>query len=261
MTAAAAKPSPMPNRGPAPGAIMVERPIRAGAARPSGITGGCSATSTVVLSFIACYASDLEVARSGRYRASDASTPETDRLKDEFDAAFRFAAKYAGYHASPRQSPGAWVAFREGDTLTGDYTFLMQRLPDRTREVKKAGPDDQRFGALARLLPRDETLQLALDDTFAASLATQTAELRVTYLDRGAGSFDVQTAGRTFHASCADSGRWKTIIWDLSRPLFTKVVSGAHVILRAHEADLILHMVEVTRKSTPSTVRTPLKPD
>lgn len=199
------------------------------------------------VSFIACYANDLEVARSGRYRPGK-TTIDAARFKDEFDAAFRFAAKYAGYHASPQVSPGAWVAFREGDALTGDYTFLMQRQPDRTREVKKAGPDQQRFGAWARLLPRDQTMQFVLDDTYAASLATQSAELRVTYLDCVACSFEIGTAGRTFHAQCSDSGRWKTIAWEFPRPVFTKSDSGAHVSLRANGADLILHMVELTRK-------------
>lgn len=200
------------------------------------------------VSFIACYANDLEVARSGRYRAGKGSATEAAQFKEEFDAAFRFAAKYAGYHASPQVSPGAWVAFREGDTLTGDYTFLMQRQPDHTREVKKMGPDEQRFGAWARLLPRDQNMQLVLDDTFAASLATQTAELRVTYLDRGAGSFDIQAAGRTYHAQCSASGRWKTLAWELSRPVFGKDDSNAHVSLRALGSDLILHMVEVAGK-------------
>jgi hypothetical protein len=200
------------------------------------------------VSFIACYANDLEVARSGRYRAGKDTVVEAALFKDEFNAAFRFAARYAGYHASPQVSPGAWVAFREGDTLTGDYTFLMHRQPDHTREVKKSGPDAQRFGAWARLLPRDQTMQLVLDPAFAASLATQTAELRVTYLDRGTGSFDIQAASQTFHAQCSDSGRWKTITWELSRPVFGKTDSRAHISLRALGADLTLHMVEITRK-------------
>jgi hypothetical protein len=204
------------------------------------------------VSFIACYANDLEVARSGRYRAGKDAAVEAAQFKDEFDAAFRFAARYAGYHASPQISPGAWVAFREGDTLTGDYTFLMHRQPDHTREVKKSGPDDQRFGAWARLLPRDQTMQLVLDDTFAACLATQPAELRVTYLDRGTGSFDIQAAGQTFHAQCSDSGRWKTSAWKLSRQVFGKADSGAHISLRALGADLTLHMVEIIRKETAS---------
>ena len=201
------------------------------------------------VSFIACYGNDLEVALSGRYRGGKATTT-TDAavFKDEFDAAIRFAAKYAGYHASPDSAPGAWVAFREGDTLKGDYTFLMQRLPDHTREVKSVGPDDQRFGAWARLLPCDQTMQLVLDDRFATSLATQAAELRVTYLDHGTGAFEVQAAGQTFHAQCSDSGRWKTVAWELTRPSFPKNDASAHVSQRALGADLTVHMVEVVRK-------------
>jgi hypothetical protein len=200
------------------------------------------------VSFIACYGNDLEVALSGRYRGGKAATTDVAVFKDEFDAAFRFAAKYAGYHATPQDAPGAWVAFREGETLEGDYTFLMQRLPDHTREVKSVGPDDQRFGAWARLLPCDQTMQLVLDDRFAASLATQAAELRVTYLDHGTGAFDVQASGQTFHAQCSDSGRWKTIAWELTRPVFPKTDASVHVSLRALGADLTVHMVEVVRK-------------
>ena len=200
------------------------------------------------VSFVACYGTDLEVALSGRYRGGKAATTDAAVFKDEFDAAFRFAAKYAGYHASPDSAPGAWVAFREGETLEGDYTFLMQRLPDHTREVKSVGPDDQRFGAWARLLPCDQTMQLVLDDRFAASLATQAAELRVTYLDSGTGTFDVQAAGQTFHVQCSDSGRWKTVARELPRPVFPKNDASAHVSLHALGADLIVHMVEVARK-------------
>jgi hypothetical protein len=147
------------------------------------------------VSFIAWYGNDLEVARSGRYRYGKNSTAEAANYKDEFDAAFHFTATYAGYHASPQVAPGAWVAFREGDTLKGDYAFLMHRHLDQSRGVKNAGPDGQRFGAWSRLLPRDQTMELELDDSFAASLATQAAELRVTYLDQGAGEFDVRAAG------------------------------------------------------------------
>ena len=203
------------------------------------------------VSFIACYGTDLEVALNGRYRGgnlSAAEAKEATTFKDEFGAAFQFAAKYAGYQTSPKSAPGAWVAFREGDTLKGDYTFLMQRKPDRTREVKNAGPDDQRFGAWARLLPRDETMRLVLDDAFAASLATQNAELHITHLDQGTGSFDIHAAGQTFHAQSNNSGRWKTIVYELSRPDFGKDDSGAHVRLNARGSDLTLHMVAVARK-------------
>ncbi|MEI7865889.1 MAG: hypothetical protein WCI38_11000 [Chthoniobacterales bacterium] len=121
----------------------------------------------------------------------------------------------------------------------------------QTRGVKNAGPDDQRFGAWSWLLPRDQAMELKLDDSFATSLATQAAELRVTYLDQGDGEFDVRAAGRTFHTQCSDSGRWQTVAWDLSRPAFGRADSDAHPRLDAIGADLNVHMVEVVRKELP----------
>jgi hypothetical protein len=96
-------------------------------------------------------------------------------------------------------------------------------------------------------LPRDQTMQLVLNEAFAASLATQAAELRVTYLDHGNGSFDIQAAGQTYQAQCSDSGSWKTMTWELSRPDFDKAGSGVHLCLRALGGDLTVHMVEVAR--------------
>jgi hypothetical protein len=61
-----------------------------------------------------------------------------------------FADKYAGFHALPEQAPGAWIAFRENDSVanartpsqklklacfTNDYTYLMERLPDNSTGV------------------------------------------------------------------------------------------------------------------------------
>jgi hypothetical protein len=97
-------------------------------------------------------------------------------------------------------------------------------------------------------LPCDQSIQLALDDRFAASFTTQAAELRVTYLDSGTGAFGVQAAGQTFHVQYSDSGRWRTVVWELPRPVFPKNNASAHVSLRALGADLIVHMVEVVRK-------------
>ena len=201
------------------------------------------------VSFIACYANDLAVAHSGRYPNGNVPAAEAVRFKEEFDAAFRFAAKYAGYHASPEVSPGAWVALRQGSALEGDYTFLMNRLPDHSREAKKAGPDDQRFGAWARLLPGTETMRFVLDQTFAASLNAQTTELRVTYLDQGTGAFEVKAGDQKFTTHCTNTGRWKTTLWNMPPALYKQDDSGAQVSLQALDADLILHMLEVVRNT------------
>ena len=155
--------------------------------------------------------------------------------KPEYRAAFEFAARYAGYHASPSVSPGAWVALREGGPkLKGDYTFLMQRLPGaQMKAEQKIGPDDQRFGAWALTLPKGAQVTFALDPGFARSLTGKRAKVRVTYLDQSDGTF---TLGAV-QCKLTNSGRWKTAELDIA--------PGNIVIQSA--TDLTLHMIEVAR--------------
>jgi hypothetical protein len=153
----------------------------------------------------------------------------------EYGAAFEFAARYAGYHASPSVSPGAWVALREGDLLLkGDYTFLMRRLPGaEMKPEKKIGPDKQRFGAWALTLPKGSTVKFALDPVFARSL--RKATVRVTYLDRGEGTFTILG-----HATrLTGTAIWKSTEFSLAQP-------PAEFGLTA-DTDVTLHMVEVAR--------------
>jgi hypothetical protein len=174
-------------------------------------------------SMIGVYGADLENAGQPEYRA-----------------AFDFAVRYAGYHDSPSVSPGAWVALREGDLrLKGDYTFLMRRLPGaEMKPERKIGPDDQRFGAWAYTLAKGAQVRFELDADFARSLAGKKAILRVTYLDRGAGTFAVHAAGRRFTGALSGSGRWKTAEFATSVPGQIAIDAGA---------DLTLHMIEVSR--------------
>jgi hypothetical protein len=171
------------------------------------------------VSFIALYGADLERAR-----------------EPEFRAAFDFAARYAGYHASPSRSPGAWVALREGNNLKGDYTFLMQRdsLPPM-RPLKLAGPSDQRYGAWARVLSAGATARFTLEPAFARSLAGGRPVVRVVYLDSGNDVFTV--AGTKVIRT--NTERWQSA----EVPL----IKTAEPITVTTTSELILHMVEVRR--------------
>jgi hypothetical protein len=180
-------------------------------------------------SMIGIYGSDLE----------QAGTPE-------YKAAFEFAARYVGYQASPSIAPGAWVALRSDDLFKDDYTFLMRRLPGaELKAEKKAGPDDQRFGAWAMTLAKGDEVKFGLDPVFARSLAGKKAILRVTYLDRNEGTFTVRASGREFHGKLGASGRWKTAEFEIDKAAFT-ADGGAQIALRG-DADVTLHMVEVAR--------------
>jgi hypothetical protein len=166
----------------------------------------------------------------------------------EFRAAFEFAARYAGYHASPAHAPGAWVALRQGGLrFQGDYTFLMQRRGGTpTRAETKVGPDDQRHGAWACTLPAQGTLRLALDRDFARSLEGGHAVLRVVYLDRGAGRFTASVAGATREQTLGGSGRWKTAELAIDRAALG-ADGHADPVVQSVDGDLTLHMIEVAR--------------
>jgi hypothetical protein len=182
-------------------------------------------------SMIALYGPDIENAGQAEYRD-----------------AFAFAGRYAGYHASPSVSPGAWVALREGSLqLKGDYSFLMRRLDGPAMKAEqKIGPDDQRFGAWALTLAKGSPANFALDPAFARSLAGKKATVRVTYLDRNAGTFTVLASGQKFQTSLGDSGRWKAAEFPLDRAAFAADGAGAHLSVES-DSSLTLHMLEVAR--------------
>lgn len=212
------------------------------------------------VSFIAVYAKNVKVAVDGTYNSGGVHyTDGKDGMyQSEFTKALEFAAKYAGYHAAPEASPGAWIAFRENDTVLAangvpperrklkffntDYTFLMERLPgDQSvgQGIINIGPDNQRFGAWARKLPAGKEIKLALNPTFAASLKGG-AKIRITYLDDGPGGFSVEAGLKAHSVKMKATGRWQTAEFPI-------VGNSPKIALTAGKSPLLLHMVEVVR--------------
>ncbi len=182
------------------------------------------------VSFIGVYGSDL----------AHADEPE-------FEAAFQFAARYAGYHASPSVAPGAWVALREGEYLKGDYTFLMTRLPgDPSEPMSNAGPEDQRYGAWARAIPAAGRVRFRLDDRFAASLADTEVTVRVVYLDDRDGEFLLEIAGKLETVTMKKSNRWQTAEFVVPGSGLRKPNSETDLVITTNQT-LTLHMIEVVR--------------
>jgi hypothetical protein len=170
----------------------------------------------------------------------------------EFRAAFAFATRYAGTHASPSRAPGAWVALREGGLrLKGDYTFLMRRLSGTELKAEQnIGPADQRFGAWACTLPAGKTVSFAPDADFVHSLEGRRALLRVVYLDRGADrfTFTVRASGRTFEQAVGDSGRWQTAEFAIDRGNGEGEGEDMDTSITLEtRGDLTLHMIEMAR--------------
>ena len=87
------------------------------------------------ISYVAMYSADLTVAASGKHEGRDVGKD----YQAEFNRAFEFAAKYAGYAAYPSQSPGAWIAFRQSQTnfSPSDYG---KRVTDYSMHITLENP-------------------------------------------------------------------------------------------------------------------------
>ncbi|MCX7013811.1 MAG: beta-galactosidase [Candidatus Sumerlaeota bacterium] len=183
----------------------------------------------VGISFIAVYGNDLEHGN-----------------EPEFKDAFEFGARYAGCHASPRQTPGVWIAFREGDNWTGDYTMLMKRLPDETIGKELVGDKDQRFGGWARQLPAGKTIQVAMDPVFAQSVEGKKTIIKVTYFPESDGTLTVTTSDTKQSLPYAATHKWETKAIAIPRSSYKDLGGGAQIQLGT-DKDMCFHMAEVAR--------------
>jgi hypothetical protein len=210
---------------------------------------------SVGVSMPAIYGNDLEVAYSGKLPEGGISPT----YQAEFAKAFKFAAFYTGYHASPSVAPGAWIAFRQNlknishDSLKefrGNYSFLIeQKLPDPSKglNINNVGPEDQRFGAWAKVLPQGQQMQLMLSNIFANSLNGKKAVVRVVYYDDKKGVFETTFSGRQLKTELKGSQRWKTIEIPVASATFDTSSKGSNIILTALSGNIIFHMVNVQR--------------
>lgn len=205
------------------------------------------------VSFIAVYGHDLSVAQSGTAKG----LLNTKKYQDEFGQALQFAAKYAGYHASPAVSPGAWVALRQTNTLksdpcnklSGDYTFLMERMDNgKSRPVTNIGPREQRFGAWARTSVAGSAMNFRLNEVFAESLRGGPATLRLIYFDGQEGRLSARAFGNVYEVELSGSNRWKTAEFRIVDVKGTEKPGDAHISVVSN-TDVNMHLVEVFRSS------------
>ncbi len=196
------------------------------------------------VSLIAIYNSDLK----------QVYAPKDEITKKAFDEAFRFAAKYAGYHASPKKAPGTWIAFRGGEYLPGDYTYLMHRLEeDASEPVRRIGPETQPYGPWARRLPSDAKMRLSVHPAFLESLkkSENPALLRLVILAKEQAAFSVKTASQTYTLSCPGDEIWHERIVEVDPHQLVQDSSGTVLTLESKEHPLFIHMVELQRTTHP----------
>jgi hypothetical protein len=153
------------------------------------------------------------------------------------------ANAYAGYHALPAESPGAWIAFRgAGTTFASDYSFLMSKEPNAALiDRKNVGGIVFPYGVWAQELPSNEELIVKPDPAFITSLAG--ASLKVIWFDKtpGGGSLEIAAGAHSFAVPSTGTGAWKESAFSLPDNQFDRIV------LRAKNGSVVLHMVAVSR--------------
>ena len=219
------------------------------------------------VSYIGIYSMDMQVAIDGTYRNGKIDYKDGDNrnYKNEFTETLNFTNKYVGFHDRPAKSPGAWVAFRENDTilaankipkeerklkyLTGDYTFLMERMPDKTygQGITNIGPDEQRFGAWARVLPAKEQMNLKLNPIFVESCKGKSIKISVTYYDAKGKDFRVIINKIPYLVACKGQNKWETKVIEIKDGMLNMNDKNAHISIQNGAENIYLHMVEVTR--------------
>jgi len=219
------------------------------------------------VSYIGIYSKDMQVAIDGTYKMGevDYKDDENHTYQKEFTETLNFTNKYVGFHDKPAKSPGAWVAFRENDTilasngipieerklkvLTGDYNFLMERLADKSygQGVTNIGPDEKRFGAWARVLPAKEVMNMQLNPLFLESCKNKSISVLVTYYDAKGKDFNIIINNIPHSVACKGQNKWETKVIEIKDGMLKANDKNAHISIQNGSENLYLHMVEVTR--------------
>jgi len=206
----------------------------------------------------------MELHKGVSYVAVKGWAVRASQENPEYRPAFEFVNRYAGFHAAPADSPGAWCALRGAkERPRGNYGWFLEQIdPDGASVAvesdcgrKMIGPDEQRFGRFARrtdVASGKREFFFRLDPEFRDSLSGQPCRLRVWYLDDGQGAWQLRwgsgpTDRRTVQKS--GSGRWKEYLVDLPGSAFRGMPEQKSdlALVATGENDTTFHMVEIVR--------------
>jgi len=227
------------------------------------------------VSYIGIYSYDMRVAIEGIYKRNNGTYEDGTYYNDnvhgdgyyqeEFREAFEFAAKYAGHQAQAQYSPGAWIAFRENDVIlaennmsedsrrldsfNSDYTFLIERLPDNSRGqgVINIGPEWQRYGAWARILPSKEEMNVKINEEFLQSSEGKELRIKVIYYDGEGEEFDILINGNSYPVEIRGEDLWKIKEIEIDDGILEENDKDAHIKIKAGSGDIYLHMVKIVK--------------
>ena len=176
--------------------------------------------------------------------------------KGDLDRYLQIAKAYAGYGArmdDPEKAMGGGMVNRKREgyndvgwgIMPGNYSRFLEQVDPGSGDIGLWHIDDSIYGRFGRAFEQKSgkrQMRFQLHEAFKA----EQVEVRVTYLDRGKGSWSLGVSGsRTEPIQNSDSGEWKTVTISLS----AKQLLGAELEL-SHEGgdDTVFHMVEIERK-------------
>jgi hypothetical protein len=152
---------------------------------------------------------------------------------------YELTAKYAGYTMKPAKSPGAWIAFREGDWLVGDYSFLMERTENDNCEPLY-NVDDSKYGLWARKIKGGNPMELSIQDDFLYSLS-ESVTVKVWYKDEAENKITFEGLGEQATVNLKGTGGWKIAVMNIS-------VSNKKQLFRlSTEKDMIIHKIQMEK--------------
>ncbi len=194
------------------------------------------------------------------YRGGDLADP---LLWDSF----QFATKYAGYHASPVVSPGAWIALRPAFIDTNiatsfpsyvspaNYTMHITQVdPDNTSTgLTQIGPLSQKESYWARETNATNRMEFLLDSTFRNTVNGTDLTIRVVYFDQGTDNWSLlyeNAGGETTLGTITKTNTqlWQEATFTLNNADFINSTKDLVLFSEADGND-IFHMVEVIRNN------------
>lgn len=177
-----------------------------------------------------------------------AMRPE-DLDRPEFKEDYVFTRKYAGYTHAPAKSPGAWIAFREGDFLKGDYSFLIERNPN-DNSIPVYNIDNTKYGLWSRKYLANETCRIKIDRDFLMSLGGNPyVTIKIRYKDDNKGTMRVRAFTKFINFEKEGTGEWK-----LAEIPMKIIAPVALIDIISLEDSLTLHMVEIVRSEAQKPV-------
>jgi hypothetical protein len=163
-------------------------------------------------------------------------------------------AKYGARMDDPKRAVGGGMINRKRKgyndvgwgIMPGNYSRFLNQVDPGSGDVGLWHVDDSLYGRFARAFEKrsgKKLMRFKLDEGFDADMV----EVRVTYLDKGQGSWSLGVSGKSVRDAVhkSDSGEWKTASVNMPG----SALHGTELLLNYEKGgNTVFHMIEIERK-------------